>query len=364
MLSIRLKERAFVNSSIRPGTPWLDTDGKRIQAHAGSMHVEDGVFYWYGENKERTKPGSGVWHWGIRCYSSTDLYNWHDRGLIIPPNFEDAGSPLHPAQLTDRPHIIRDPRTGRYVCWLKTMTRTNVQLSTVLVAEEFLGPYRIVASELRPLGMHAGDFDLVVDPVDGNGYYYFERVHSELICADLTDDYTGVTGYYTTHFVKPSGPPDVREAPAHFERRGRQYLVTSGTTAYFPNRSELAVAESYHGPWAVLGDPHPGDPSGTSFRSQVSCVFRHPTKKDLYIAMADRWMPELSPEESNVTEIFSRAMAGERVGSVTPLTASRLHGDIADTDTSLADYVWLPFRWDGEMGYLDWLAEWHVEDFD
>ena len=27
--------------------------------------------------------------------------------------------------------------------------------------------------------------DLVVDPHDGKGYYYFERVHSELICADL-----------------------------------------------------------------------------------------------------------------------------------------------------------------------------------
>jgi hypothetical protein len=59
-----------VNDAIHPGTPWSDTDGNRIQAHGGSMHHEHGTFYWYGENKEHTKPGSGVWHWGVRCYSS------------------------------------------------------------------------------------------------------------------------------------------------------------------------------------------------------------------------------------------------------------------------------------------------------
>jgi hypothetical protein len=32
----------------------LDTNGARIQAHGGSILYPDGVFYWYGENKERT----------------------------------------------------------------------------------------------------------------------------------------------------------------------------------------------------------------------------------------------------------------------------------------------------------------------
>ena len=69
------------------------------------------------------------------------------------------------------------------------------------------------------MNMCAGDFDLAVAE-DGKAYYYFERVHSELICADLTDDYTNVTGYYSTHFPRVS-PPDVREAPAHFRRKGK-----------------------------------------------------------------------------------------------------------------------------------------------
>ena len=36
--------------------------------------------------------------------------------------------------------------------------------------------------------------------------------------------------------------------------------MTSGTTGYYPNPSEVAVAASYHGPWQLLNDPHPDDP--------------------------------------------------------------------------------------------------------
>jgi hypothetical protein len=100
-----------------------------------------------------------------------------------------------------------------------------------------------------------------------------------------------VTAHYSTHFPR-SNPPFVREAPAHFVRNGRHYLLTSGTTGYRPNPSEAAIATDWHGPFQVLGDPHPGDPSRTSFHSQISCVFRVRNKKDLYIACADRWLPE------------------------------------------------------------------------
>ncbi|MFE2424367.1 hypothetical protein [Streptomyces hokutonensis] len=40
------------------------------------------------------------------------------------------------------------------------MGEGNTQESTVLVADDFLGPYRVVRTGLRPFGMNAGDFDL------------------------------------------------------------------------------------------------------------------------------------------------------------------------------------------------------------
>lgn|SRR5690606_12767993 len=101
--------------SIRPGQVWLDTEGKRIQAHGGSIFYdsENDTFYWYGENKEKTTPGSGIWHWGVRFYSSKDLYNWKDEGIIIPPVEDDPASPLHPSSCMDRPHIIYNKKTGK-----------------------------------------------------------------------------------------------------------------------------------------------------------------------------------------------------------------------------------------------------------
>lgn len=53
-----------------PGQVWLDTNGNRIQAHGGSLIYLDGVYYWYGENKEKTDKTAGIWHWGVRYYAS------------------------------------------------------------------------------------------------------------------------------------------------------------------------------------------------------------------------------------------------------------------------------------------------------
>ncbi len=348
-----------------PGREWLDTNGKPIQAHGGSLLTVAGIHYWYGENKERTDGKNGVWHWGVRCYRSTDLYNWEDCGLIIPPDEADEASPLHPSSMMDRPHILYNRRTQKFVCWLKIMEKNGEQTETVLTADAILGPYTIVRRGLRPLGMSARDFDLAAAP-DGKGYYFFERVHSETIIADLTEDYTGVTGYYSTHFPQPQ-PPFVREATAHFVRRGRHYLVTSGTTGYLPNPSQIAVADTWHGPYRVLGDPHPGDESRTSFHSQITSVFRAPGKKDLYIALADRWAPAyMHLRYQDYGEWFRLRFAEERTPEkeARMMELQKLLPPDSGMDTSKARYVWLPFRFEGDMGILDWRDRWTLDEFE
>ncbi|MBO7658121.1 MAG: family 43 glycosylhydrolase [Clostridia bacterium] len=344
--------------SIRPGRVWLDTDGKRIQAHGGSIFYENGRYYWYGENKQFTDGVSKIWHWGVRMYESDDLYNWRDLGVIIPPRPDDPSSPLHPHSFMDRPHIIHNRRTGKYVCWLKIMQPDGSQTETVLTADRLTGPYEIVREGLRPLGMSAGDFDLAVAP-DGKAYYYFERVHSETICADLTDDYTDVTGYYSTHFPQPF-PPYVREATSHFVRRGKHYLLTSGTTGYFPNPSEVAIADSWHGPYKVLGDPCPGDSSDTTFHSQIASVFKVPGKKDLYIALGDRWLPECADVTYEEVKKFFEINFDPDVADKSAAPAIRP----LRNRTQIADYVWLPLRFDGENVFLDMKDEWRVEDYE
>lgn len=115
--------------------------------------------------------------------------------------------------------------------------------------------------------------------------------------------------------------------------------------------------ERVHGPYTVLGNLHPSDTTGTSFRSQISSVFRHPTQPDLYIALADRWLPRLSEEESNQTDAFHRFYAAKLAGEDPP--AGMLPDPEAD-NTSVADYVWLPIRFDGDRPVIEWHDEWRI----
>ncbi|MGC6176868.1 family 43 glycosylhydrolase [Lacrimispora sp. 38-1] len=346
--------------SFCPGQVWLDTEGKRIQSHGGSVMYLNGVYYWYGENKEKTTGLDEVWHWGVRCYTSTDLYNWEDKGLIIPPETEDPRSSLHPSSMMDRPHIIYNKSTKKFICWMKIMDRAGSQTETVMTADDILGPYTKVREGLKPLNMSAGDFDLAVAP-DGKAYYYFERVHSETICADLTSDYTDVTGYYSTHFPH-SHPPYVREATVHFSRDFRHYLITSGTTGYLPNPSEVAIADTWHGPYKVLSDPHPGDESRTSYHSQISSIFKVEGKKDLYVAMADRWVPDqMDLKYDEYSKMYEKMFHPEFKGKI---DFGKKIGEDSKRNTSIADYVWLPLRFEGEMVYVDWKEEWKIEDYE
>jgi Glycosyl hydrolases family 43 len=275
--------------SFHPGELWLDTAGKPIQAHGGSVIAVGNTFYWYGENKEFTDGKSGIESWGIRFYSSQDLYNWTDLGALIPPDQTDPTSPLSPKVFPERPHILFNAATGRFVCWIKIRGR-GPQFRTVLEADAITGPYRLVHADIRPAGMPAGDFDLVQDEDTGKAWMYFEHEHREVVCVELTSDYLGFTDRYTRHL--PGQAPNTCEGIACFTRKGKLYLTSSGMTGYFPNPSRVAASADPHGPFTDLGLLHANDRSETSFGSQISDIFKIPGK-DLYIAMADRWLPDL-----------------------------------------------------------------------
>lgn len=352
-------------SSIFPGKVWLDTNGNRIQAHGGSIFYEKNTFYWYGENKEKTAPGNGILQWGVRCYSSKNLCQWKDEGLLIPPDTEHEDSLLHPSSKAERPHILFNERTGKYVCWIKVI-REGEQIALVLTADSFFGPYEIVRNGFRPLGMCMGDFDLVQEK-DGRGYLIFEKVHTDLICAELSEDYTDVTGSYSV-IASHEQPPFVREAPAHFSYEGRHYLFTSGTTGYHPNPSEIAEAESLMGEWKVLGNAHPQDTSMTSYGSQICSVFKHPGKKNLYIALADRWMPylrDMDPEAYDSGKVYEDIKNNFLWShSKDAELQKKVKWTVPAPNTSLSDYVWLPVTFEDGVPVLHWRYEWSIDEFE
>lgn len=346
--------------AIYPGKPWYDTHGRRIQAHGASVYYENGVYYWIGENKEFTHKGSKVWSWGVNAYSSTDLMNWRSEGLIISPVPWDKKSPLHPNRRLDRPHIIFNPRTKKYVAWLKFCDRNEF---AVLTADALLGPYTLVHSGYRVYGRQSGDFDLALDERSGDGYLFVEVDHVDCIVCKLTEDFTRASDEYKTIYQNIK-PPYTREGITHMERNGKHYVFSSGMTGYTPNPSEVAVADDWMGPYTVQGDPHVDDVSRASFNSQISFIFKL-ADKDQYIAVADRWMPDalMTAEEYDV---ISRAIAARTDKSIKVTSREKMkmaRRMTMQVDTSKADYVWLPIRFEGDTAKIEWRESWTPEEF-
>ena len=350
--------------SIRPGKAWLDTEGKPIQAHGFSVFYDEKnkEFVWYGENKEKTDGKGTIWHWGVRYYTSKDLYNWEDKGLLIPPTPDDLTSPLHPTYCMDRPHILYCKKTGKYVAWLKIMQSGHNQSMCILTADAFGGPYTVDKLLYKPLQMSCGDFCLHADP-DGKAYIWFERPHFELICATLTDDYTAVTDEYSVHYPNLR-PPYTREAPTYFEKDGRRYLITSGTGGYYPNPSQVCVFDDPHGVYTDLGDPCIGDKAGTSFGAQFTSVVKLPGT-DRYVACADRWMPRLRDRLktksfiANMDKVFADYKPNREPREVTPMSGKE---EKHTENTSKSRYVWLPIEWQGEKPVIRWKRKWKTDD--
>lgn len=351
-----------MQTAIYPGKTWFDTDGNRIQAHGGAMFYENDTFYWYGEDKTHTDGVSKIWTSGVRFYSSNDLYNWKNEGLIMPPVPGDETSPFYPQRRLDRPHIVFNRHTNKYVCWLKFSG--DDACFAILTADRLLGSYTLIKDHFRPYGKKVGDFDLVADEATGEGYLYFDGDHAGTLAVKLTDDYLDVTPTHTEQFAGLY-PPFCREGQSHCVRGGKHYLFTSGMIGYLPNPSQVAVAERYLGPYTVQGDPHQNDASSASFNSQISYIFKHP-HKDLYIAMADRWVPgyEMTKEKYQAFVRCIGARFNPERHKALPEDGPMLMASpmLQSANTSLADYVWLPVYFDGDRAYIQWQNEWRVED--
>ncbi len=344
--------------AICPGQPWLDTKGERIQAHGGAVYYEDGVYYWYGENKEHTDGRNGIWTWGLKIYASADLMNWEDKGFLIPPVLEDPNSALFPTKRVDRPHILKCEKTGKYVCWIKLSGPEAA--FTIWQADHLAGPYEMIENLYNPGGHKAGDFDLISDPETGKGYIYFDADHASMLCMELSEDYLHAEKEAAKSYANLT-PPFTREAPALFEKDGKKYMLTSGMTGYVPNRSDSAVCGSWDGVFESLGDPHVNDTSCASFNSQISKIFRV-EGTDRFIAMADRWLPG-TPVDARLADVFTRVIAGTYAPDRYQATDEERRelyaaNKLETADTSIADYVWLPIEWKDGRPVLIWQECW------
>lgn len=323
-----------VNHLIKPGELWPDTEGKHINAHGGGILFYNGTYFWFGESrlprgeKDRT-------NYGVGSYSSKDLLNWKNEGLALRV-INDTASLLQPGSVIERPKVIFNRRTGKFVMWFHHELKGQgykAALTGVAVSDNITGPYKYLRS-LRPNagtlpvnfqeeyksatvkegtlkslsdewikavkegmfvrrdfegGQMARDMTLYVDR-DGKAYHiHSSEENMTLHFSELTDDYLDFTGKY--YRVLPGGS---NEAPAIFYTRGKYYMFTSGTTGWKPNPGRVSSADKLSGEWKELGNPCRGkeDENKTTFRSQSTFVLQIPGKKNTFIYLGDRWIPE------------------------------------------------------------------------
>lgn len=309
---------------VKSGEVWLDTDGNMINAHGGGMLYHEGTYYWYGEYKgDSTYWNPRVPSWecyrteagGVSCYSSKNLVDWKFEGVVLPSEQEDVTSDLHYSNVLERPKVIYNDATKKFVMWLHVDSHDyGKAASGVAVCDSPTGRFEYLGS-MRPNGEMARDMTLFKDD-DGKAYHiYSSEENSTLYVSLLTDDYLQPSGQFTRNF-----PGAYREAPAVFKRDGKYYVISSGCTGWNPNQAEYAVADSMLGEWTVMGNPCSGKDAHITFYGQSTHVLK--VGEDNYMAMFDRW---------NKTDLIN------------------------------SRYIWLPITFKGDSIDIAWQDAWDLK---
>jgi hypothetical protein len=311
---------AVISPEFVPGAEWRDTDGQPINAHGGGVLFHEGVYYWYGEFKQgktylpdcnKSWGGTRVDVVGVFCYSSTNLYDWKNEGIVLPAVTDDPKHDLHPSKALERPKVLYNKTTKRFVMWMHIDSASYAAArSGVAVSDKPTGPFKYLGS-FRPdagvwpvniadadkqpsktnvlardfeEGQMARDMTVFVDD-DGKAYlFYSSEENPTMHVSLLADDYLRPAGKFSRIFMDRS-----MEAPTVFKHGGKYYVIASGCSAWAPNAARSAVADNIFGPWTELGNPCVGADADTTFHSQSTFILPVQGRPDTLIFMADRW---------------------------------------------------------------------------
>ncbi len=361
VLDVNLEVAEKNHKAFYPGEIWPDNNGTHINAHGGGVLFHKGKYYWFGEHKGENT--NAAWE-GVTCYSSVDLYNWTNEGIVMPVVRNDTTNAITEGCVIERPKVIYNQETGKFVMYFHLELRGKGYSAAqvgIAVSDKPTGPYKLQKT-LRPNagiwpqnmtkeqqkaeakiedfkewwtpqwrkavdngmfvrrdfkgGQMSRDMTLFVDD-DGKAYHiYSSEENLTLQLAELTTDYLGYTGKYIR--IAPGGH---NEAPAIFKKDGRYFMITSGCTGWDPNAARLHIADRIMGPWTELPNPCVGQDADLTFSSQSTFILPVAGKKDRFIFMADRWTPR------------------------TPIDGR---------------YIWLPIHFENGLPILRWHEKWDL----
>ena len=145
------------------GDVWLDTSLNPINAHGGGIMRHGDTYYWYGEYKGEETYRSPDVGWecyrtdftGVSCYSSTDLINWKFEGIVLSPDDTNPNSDIHPTMVVERPKVVYNDNTGKFVMWMHIDNANYWQATAgVAVSDSPTGPFTFIAVTYTHLRAH------------------------------------------------------------------------------------------------------------------------------------------------------------------------------------------------------------------
>lgn len=263
-------------SVIRPGEPWLDNRGQRIQAHGGGITLWKGVYYWFGEDRSQANDPDKRY---VACYSSPDLVHWKFRRQVLVLSDPEH---LGPHWVLERPKVFVDARASKFVMYAH-LDDEHYKFARVMVAVsgKIDGQYTYVKS-FRPLDEESRDIGQFVDD-DGTAYLIFEsRPAKGFFIAKLTVDLMNVE---KTCFI-----PAPLEGGALVHYNGFYYAVGSHMTGWRPNPNVYATAPAITGPWTEFMSLAP--PEVNNYDSQSTMLLKVVGSNTTAILfMGDLWRP-------------------------------------------------------------------------
>jgi hypothetical protein len=317
--------------SFKPGTLWSDTNGVPINAHGGGVLFHEGRYYWYGEHKLPGRSEAQGAGGGVHCYSSANLHDWQDEGIVLAADAENPASDIALGCILERAKVLFNARTRQFVMFFKLYPRGtgyDTGYVGVATADTPRGPFTYRHKFLggnSPKG--TGDFVLVADAKGVVHHLAVRKPDKVFVAGPLRDDYLFPAGDY----VPVEGIEHHTEAPAIMRVGDTFFLLGSGSSSWAPNAARSFVASKITGPYRPLGNPTRGQnplnglgPEKT-FGGQISFLLPVQGRPETFIAMFDLWKPE-------------RAIEGR--------------------------YVWLPVAMEDGRPVISWRDEWDLSVFD
>lgn len=289
-------------NEIKPGQVWKDVDGEPINAHGGCVIFHEGLYYWYGTHKIKGLSEKTHADGGFRCYSSKDLINWHNEGMMVSLDRPEDEDLTHECN-ADRPKVVYNEKTREFVMFFKLYLRgqgTKVAYTAVATSRNPTGPFTYRHKFLGGNSANGtGDFAMFKDE-DGSLYHLAVRKpKKDFVIGKMSDDYLLPEGDYKVC----KGITKHTEGPALFKHNGEYIMLASGSTGWRPNPARQFSAKSLFGPWKpsknpVSGiNPHNGLGPQKTFGGQSNFIIKVEGKEDAFIAMFDINKPE-HPYES------------------------------------------------------------------